>query len=210
MKLYLVRHAKSHANQFGLVTGLIDDSLTKEGCNQAIELSHWLSAFDINIDKFITSQWERAKQTAYLLYPNEPWVVDNRVGETNAGDVANIKLEKFLECNPKFYLNPENKYPNGESHIDLNIRVISWMYDILQSGNQQVLLVAHAGPICCILQKILGISMEFFPKLMPDNASLTLVEVDEIDGRIKGELLLHSRMPEARDLKRIQEAVRNA
>ena len=210
MKLYLVRHAKSHANQFGLVTGLIDDSLTEEGRNQAIELSSWLRRFDININKFVTSQWERAKQTAYLLYPNAQWIVDTRVGETNAGDVANIQLDSFLEHNQGFYLNPENKYPKGESHIDLNKRIISWMSDIIDSGDQQVLLVAHAGPICCILQNILGISMDLFPKLMPDNASLTLVEVDKIAGEIKGEILLHSRIPDLRDFKRIQEVVKHA
>jgi broad specificity phosphatase PhoE len=210
MKLYLVRHARSYANQMGLLTGLIDDSLSEEGCNQAIELRDWLNKFDIKIDKYVTSQWKRANQTAHFLYPSSDWIVDSRLGETNAGDSANIRLDRFLEEIPNFYLNPNNKYPNGESHNDLNLRVMSWLSDLLDENCQQVLVVAHAGPICCVLQKILGIPMDLFPKLVPANASLTLVELCKFKGEIKGDLLFYSRTPEIRDLKEIKEALRHA
>lgn len=179
MRLILIRHGRSIANEQKLVTGTTIDSLSATGIMQAQALRDWLKEMNISADHFVTSQWKRAQETANILFPDISWKVDNRVGETNAGKVADWPLDKFLSQYPDFYTNHLNKYPQGESHDGLYTRSIQWLEEtvIQASESNTVVLVAHSGPISCILQYISSIPMEKFPAFIPMNASISVIEV---------------------------------
>ena len=178
MILYLIRHGRSIANEEKLVTGNTKDTLSQAGIRQVEELKNWLLEAGIQPDHYITSQWVRAQQTAKILWPDIEWEINPKIGETNAGRVTEWKLSDYLQQYPDFYTSSSNSYPGGESHDELNIRSISWLKQLLnRSGcEDRVMLVAHSGPISCLLQYVTKVSMEKFPAFLPSNASLSIVD----------------------------------
>jgi broad specificity phosphatase PhoE len=202
LKFFLIRHGKSVANSNGFVTGSKNDPLSEVGVAQAEAMRGFVDKIGIDPDIFIVSDWLRAQQTAKIVWPAVKWVVDERVGETNAGVAANLPLNKFLEEYPNFYNSPTNAYPYGESHEDLKVRAISWLEEIMKKDFESVALVAHSGPISCLIQYVLNISMNFFPAAVPAHASLSIIEIKKItaskfDARLIGfSILSEARMSE--------------
>ena len=178
MMLYLFRHGKSHANTARLVTGTPADTLVEEGRRQAEAMHAWLGQVPLDADHFMTSTWQRAQETARLMFPRAQWQIDARLGETDAGSVAEWPLAAFVASQPDFYGNNATPYPGGESHEDLNRRVMAWLDETQArlAANARVVVVAHSGPIACLIQQALGIGMERFPALLPAHASLTVIE----------------------------------
>jgi probable phosphoglycerate mutase len=177
MMLYLFRHGKSHANAARLVTGTRMDTLVDEGRSQAEAMQRWLGQAELTADRYFTSTWQRAQETARLMFPHAEWQIDARLGETDAGSVAEWPLAEFVGQYPDFYSNNSTPYPGGESHEDLNRRVIDWLDEMLaRSSDTKIVVVAHSGPIACLLQHALDIGMERFPALLPSHASLTVIE----------------------------------
>lgn len=179
MIFYLVRHGHSVSNERKYVTGTIFDKLSEAGISQVVELEKILRKANISANHYYVSQWDRAKETANIINSNINWIEDKRIGETNAGDVKEFVLEDFLKKYPNFYSDNSNHYPNGESHIDLNKRVIEWFNEIINevAENDKIMVVTHSGPISCILQYITSIGMNKFPFFLVDNASLTIIEI---------------------------------
>jgi broad specificity phosphatase PhoE len=178
MMLYLFRHGKSHANAARLVTGTTADTLIDEGRHQAQAMQRWLGQVPLTADHYYTSTWQRAQETARLMFAQADWQIDARLGETDAGSVAHWPLAEFVGQYPDFYSNNATPYPGGESHEDLNRRVIDWLDETLahHAADAKIVVVAHSGPIACLLQHALGIGMERFPALLPAHASLSAIE----------------------------------
>lgn len=178
MNLYLIRHGRSFANDKRLVTGSTKDELTAQGVKQVADLKEWIKGIDLEGSVFVTSQWKRAQQTANILWPDVEWVIDSAIGETNAGRVSEWELSHFLSKYPDFYKKSSNNYPNGESHDQLSDRVKHWLNNYLVStrDNDNVIVVTHSGPISCLLQYIVNVSMENFPAFLPVNASLSVIK----------------------------------
>jgi broad specificity phosphatase PhoE len=195
MILYLVRHGRSRANEAGLVTGTPEDTLSDEGVAQALSLASWLQQSGCRAQRYVTSRWIRAQQTATRLQPDVEWEIDARVGETSAGEVAEWPLSRFLSHRPDFYTDPANRYPGGESHLDLNKRVLEWLDEQLARRTDILMLVAHSGPISCILQDVLGLPMKCFPAFLPAHASLSAVEMKTNNGKRQGRLIGFSLCP---------------
>lgn len=196
MRLALIRHGLSVANTENLVTGTVHDALCAIGAEQAQALSEWLGCSFFDGAELITSQWLRAQQTAAVL-TEKPWSVDSRIGETNAGIVSQTKLADFLQDYPDFYENPSNRYPKGESHNELNSRVLEWIDERLDLGIESTIAVTHSGPISCIIQATTGLSMDSFPAFCPLNASLSIVEISRNSNSFRGKLICFSSGPRA-------------
>lgn len=179
MRICLVRHGLSASNVAGLVTGTPADELVEKGREQAIALGSWLRDNSHQCpDAFFVSHWARARQTATLVWPDAEWEEDSRLGETNAGEVAQLSREAFLLQHPEFYSNLSNSYPGGESHFDLNRRVLSFWDDLLRRDVQNVVVATHSGPISCMLQHVVGVPMERFPAFLPGHATVSVLETE--------------------------------
>lgn len=195
MIFYLIRHGKSHANEAALVTGTPADTLSPTGLSQAIRMAEWIEKAGLVAQRHVTSHWARAHQTASNLVPYAAWQVDPRVGETVAGEVADWALTRFVAKMPRFYTDPNNRYPGGESHHDLNDRVLDWFRLQLADPCAGLMLVSHSGPISCILQHVLGLPLEKFPAFLPSHASLSVIEMACRQGQWSGRLLGFSICP---------------
>ncbi|MFK5947339.1 MAG: histidine phosphatase family protein [Methylococcales bacterium] len=199
MNLFLIRHGRSLANEQKLVTGNTADVLSPEGVSQVEDLKVWLNNIGVVADQYITSQWQRAQQTANILRSAEKWVVTTEVGETDAGEVNEWKLCDFLLQYPDFYQSPKTCYPGGESHNQLYNRTTHWLNNLLKNSavHENVMLVAHSGPISCLLQRVANVSMDSFPAFSPSNASLSIINFvdNDIDkGSIMGVSLCSEKM----------------
>jgi broad specificity phosphatase PhoE len=186
------------ANEQKLVTGDFSDPLSEGGISQVQTLHTLVKKQGISGDLYVTSNWLRAQQTAKIIWPDKKWIFDERVGETNAGIASNLAIDDFLVKDPHFYGCYKNKYPSGESHLDLNTRVLRWHYEMLESNHNTVVLVGHSGPICCILQNALGLGMEVYPALIVHNASLTILEYEKHSNKVRTSIKCVSMLPESR------------
>lgn len=179
MLLYILRHGQSHANVRHVVTGTADDTLTPLGKEQILGTQAFLTA--IPFHACYSSPWQRAYQSALLAYPAGNFKIDERLGEANGGDVANMPLETFYLTYPDFYdaFDPANPFPGGESHLELNNRVIEWLKETAEQHKPDDLVFAatHTGPISCLLQYALGISMAEYPRFKLMNAGIAVLRV---------------------------------
>lgn len=172
-----MRHGLSLANQRRVVTGTPEDPLSPEGTAQVQGTRDLLVAAGFRPEHCYVSHWRRARESAALVAPDVSFRCDPRIGETDAADVAEWPLDRFLETYPGFYSDHRRPYPGGESHEQLNHRVLDWLEATRQGcEGQRVLAVTHAGPIACLMQHALGIPMDRFPALMARNASLSVIE----------------------------------
>lgn len=172
--LYLIRHGRSKANLNNLVTGDVYDPLLLES---EAEISATMDRINVPIfDKYITTTWKRAKDTAGIIDPNVDWFIEKSLGETDAGSVANNNLKYFLSEYPNFYLDASNRYPDGESHLCLKKRVVKWAKELAPSS-KKFLIVTHSGPINILLHEAEDISMDKFPNYRLDNFSVSLIKI---------------------------------
>lgn len=177
MNLFLVRHGLSVANIQGLVTGDVNDPLSAVGLADVQKAAPWFQSLKVPFAAAYTSQWQRAQETASNLFHSQVFEVDARLGETQAGEVDNWPLRQFLQSASDFYQDPQRSYPGGESHHQLNERVMAWLERAFaQHAGRNVLAVCHSGPIACLVQQALCIPMERFPALLPAHGSLTVIQ----------------------------------
>lgn len=196
MRLFLVRHACSEGNEKGLVTATPKDALSERGLDQARSLGEWINELNIDFDVYFVSHWLRASQTAGFIADPKVWNQDRRLGETDAGDVSNLVRSDFLKIQPKFYHSNDNTYPNGESHNQLNDRVISWLQSVATNyQNKNVLVVTHSGPISCIIQHVFSMDMEKFPLFLQGNATLSVIDIQNNVNNLSGTIRLFSSGP---------------
>ncbi|MDR1243412.1 MAG: histidine phosphatase family protein [Deltaproteobacteria bacterium] len=189
MELYLLRHGLSVANERGLVTGTKEDPLTEAGRRQAVQAALTLQSFGPekagSAWRCYVSDWRRARESAVLALPEREFsefsefFIDARLGETDAGTAAALPLEEFQQKYPDFWgrFDPEHAYPGGESHQQLFTRALSWLSSVEAAlpDEARVLAVTHAGPICCLLHHVCGVSMARFPAFLATHSSLTKV-----------------------------------
>ena len=170
--LYLIRHGISVSNEAELVTGDKADALSERGFLETSKLSGVINPNDF--DACYTSDWQRAFQTAQLLSPVANWKIEPNIGETNGGLVANQKFSEFRSKYPLFYENYRNNYPGGESHYNLQKRVLTWFKSVC-SKDHKILVVTHSGPINIMLQHAAGLGMDVFPSFNLKHLSLSCI-----------------------------------
>lgn len=148
-----IRHGQSESNVKHILSssiGQYGDKLTPEGKNQVSAAAAELK--DKNIDVIISSPFERTRETAEILKSELGFsgeiVVDERMAETNFGELAGRESAAM-----KDYINAEkysfdDPFPNGESAFDVGKRVMDFFYDInSRHENKNILVVGHGASI---------------------------------------------------------------
>ena len=184
-ELWLVRHGEFVGNVENLVTGHASDPLTDRGRDQARALGEWMSAnYCCEFELAICSTMTRAIETAELLRISDNFEKNSNLNETDAGDVSSLKREVFDRTHKDFWkpFDPYRPFPGGESHMDLYTRVVKSTIEMLNSLDEhsKILMVAHAGTISSIFHNAYNVPMEYFSRFKVSNASLTILNYDEI------------------------------
>lgn len=135
-------HGTTTDNLQQLASGWQPGELSEKGINQAIALAHTIK--DKYFDVVICSDLKRAVESAKLDFYNRDIEIikDARLRECNYGDY-NGKDNKLAD----YFTHIENKFPNGESLLDVEARMRDFINYLKQNfDNKKVAIVSHKAP----------------------------------------------------------------
>ncbi len=182
MKLILVRHGVTFENQNKISQGHLNSQLSPKGVEQAKKVAQRLK--DVKIDIAFSSDLNRALDTCkeILKYHNKTQLkITDLLREQSKGvfeGKPREKRKKFLK-NVSFH---EWKPEGGENLIEVWGRVIPFFEKIKKDySNKTVLIVAHGGPIACILSYLHGKEVKDFREYQPWNTAVSIVIMEKDD-----------------------------
>ena len=150
MTIYVARHGQTEWNAENKICGITDITLTEKGIVQAGELAEQVKEKSVQI--IISSPMKRAIATSRIVSEkcHIPMIIDDRLVEQNYGvyEGVNRNDEHFLANKRNFAY----RYPNGESMMQVAVRVYTFLDEIKkQYDGQNVLIVSHGG-VCRIIK----------------------------------------------------------
>lgn len=164
--IYIVRHAKSTANENGLFGGITDYELSNEGLEQAENLAIRLKEYEI--DSIYSSPLKRAIQTikpTSIMKNMNINIVDN-LREINVGTWENILRDDLRKKYPdeNEYIDKTEYYCNmvgQEETIDVANRMLNIIQELaIKNISKSIILVSHIVAIRAFLCKVLNIPFE--------------------------------------------------
>lgn len=178
--IYLVRHGHAGPDHTRRYLGRTDWPLSREGLKQADCLRAGLA--DITLDRILTSDLTRARQTAELIACDRgqtveclPELSEIAMGEWEALTPRQVRERFPAECLARDADLFNHRPPGGESFADLNNRVIP-LFIRLAAATGNTLIVAHAGVNRLILCHTLGMSPHFLFRIGQEHAALNCIE----------------------------------
>lgn len=148
--IYFV-HGTTYDNASKRCSGWKQVELNELGKEQALNLGNVNK--DIKFDVIFTSDLIRAIDSANIAFPNVKKIQDKRLRECNYGDLDGedkklIVYEDHIDV----------PFPNGESLKDVEVRVQSFINDILKEYKGKTIgIVAHRAPIEYNLRTYYGV-----------------------------------------------------
>lgn len=150
MRLYLIRHGKTEANEKHLYCGSTDLPLSEAGIADLDQLHYSIPENCC----YITSGMLRTEQTLQYLFGNVPHTQDSRFCEVDFGifEMCSYEVLKENEDYQKWISgdNEANIPPNGESGQQMFARVIEGLEDLF-AQNQDIVLITHGGVIAAMM-----------------------------------------------------------
>lgn len=168
-KIYLFRHGQSEYNLKKVFTGWLDAKLTPLGIEQAKKLGELLK--DKKIEVAYQTRLSRAADTLKEVLAFHPEckevITDDRMIERSYGDFSGHPHQEILdkygqEAFDKWHRGWEDRTPNGESFVDVGIRVGEFIEDLKRKYGKKDLGIAISAH---------GNSIRLFRKIM-ENASV--------------------------------------
>jgi broad specificity phosphatase PhoE len=154
--LWLARHGQTDDNLAGDVfQGFRDTPLNRTGRHQAHVLAQRLvDDPDLRFASLFCSDLVRARETASIvggaigLSP----VPDARLREGNRGRWEGLRFGDVARAEPELYAawmtaGPDFRFPEGESLLEQQTRVLTAMEDFRGSAEKPILVVCHRGSI---------------------------------------------------------------
>ena len=185
MVIYFVRHGKDDENYRG---GWSKLPLIEEGKEQVSKLAIYLekNIGEFNIQKIISSDLKRAKQTAEIINENLnlPIEYTKRLREIDNGDIAGMLNSEVEKRFPGIYyksLKINERYPGGESPIEFYNRIIKDFEDILEENKNigNLMIITHSGVINIIYRYINNMKWSNKIKSIEiDNASIYSLRIE--------------------------------
>lgn len=157
MKLILIRHGKTEANEKRLYCGSTDLPLSPAGRAELAARRAGGDYPDISGFRVITSGLARCEETLEILYGERPHGADTRFAEIDFGAFEMHSYEE-LKDDPAYVAwitgdNEANRTPGGESGNDMTARVLAGLRELLASGRDAA-LVTHGGVIAAIMAEL--------------------------------------------------------
>lgn len=181
-RLYLVRHGMTEWNDGGKMQGKTDVPLNEKGVKQAELLARRLARKDIKA--IYTSPLIRAKRTAEIISQILKLEVIEApaLQEADFGEWEGLTLEEIRtgwKDALELWYEGRLSAPGGEGLLDMQKRVVECVEGIANKHKgQEILLVAHGGPIRAFICHILG-TLKPFRKIKQANANINILDFYE-------------------------------
>ena len=181
MRIYLVRHGQSIANEKKVMAGHADVELTEKGKVQAKIVAEKLA--NEQLDVILCSPLDRAQETANIINSVRteelPIIITNSLMEVDYGIYEGVKKSNFNYKQFWNYLD-EN---NINSFFSFAWPIIRFIYGELLTKyyDQNILLVTHGG-VSKIFEMILGdysLSPTKIGSYLPDNSELLIYNISK-------------------------------
>lgn len=175
--LYLVRHGESVYNSEGRIQGgRLDSPLTAYGKEQIQKLYSYLQAYSFQVDAIYSSPLGRAYETAKILNQtwNLPIIKEELLKEIDCGEfegklISSIDTEKLR----RLRLDPNEKYPGGESVEDVRKRAETFLQHLKETNIESALIVSHGNFIRAFASAATGLSSYFAMRIYLENTGFS-------------------------------------
>jgi len=163
MRLSLIRHGKTEANENRLYCGSTDIPL---GARGRLELNALKEETDFpSADIYITSGMKRANETLRIIYGRSPDAVIDEFREMDFG-VFEMKSHAQLEGDPEYqrWINGGNfaACPGGESRRMLDDRVKAGLDRLLAIGADSAVVICHGGVVVSLMERLFNNKDSFY------------------------------------------------
>ena len=153
--LYFV-HGTTTDNQDKLCSGWSDAMLSDLGREQAINLGNVSRDRGDKFDIMFTSDLKRAIESSGLAFPEVEKIADKRLRECNYGDLDGKHKSLVI-----YEEHVEDKFPNGESLIDVENRMREFVLFLKENyDGKTVGIIAHRAPQLALEVITKGISWD--------------------------------------------------
>lgn len=181
MIFLLIRHGDNESLGKYLPGQQAGIHLNKHGQEQAEAIANSLEM--VNIDAIYSSPLERAVETASPLAARKNLPIKIHAGliEMDAGKLTgkDFKQLKKLKSWQKIRSAPAlSGFPDGETFVDAQIRLWQTL-DEIRAGHAEnaiIALFSHSDPVKMLIARALSFSLEAFPTMIVDPASLSILE----------------------------------
>lgn len=178
MKLYLIRHGKTQANEQHLYCGSTDISLSQNGKRELADKKYSIGPDCV----FITSGMQRTNETLKILFGDVRFTVDERFREIDFG-IFEMKSYEQLKDNEQYQKwitgdNESNVPPKGESGNMVKARVIPAVKDII-SNQKDTVIITHGGVISIIMEHLFANENKNRYQWQPKQGEGYLIENDK-------------------------------
>ena len=180
MRLFLVRHGQTSANESGVFYGRTDLPLTEKGIAQSTHVGRCLA--DVTFITLFTSQLQRAQQTAKLIVPKGDFQVDSRLNELDFGTWEMCHYSAIAQNEPVAWQNWlddwQNATPGGGEPFPAFARRVKEVAEAWKAnpGEGDRLVVAHQGVLSMLLASWLNMPLESMWHFPFKHDAWTLVE----------------------------------
>ncbi len=181
-KILLVRHGETENNSAQRYWGKTDVNLGPVGFRQAEQLRDRLATK--KIDHVYTSEMRRAVSTARTI-ASIHGIEETRCPELREIDFGQIEGLDFTEVQQQFpdvakmwiERNPDLCYPQGESLVQLDLRLSRFKNRLSRhTEGEVVMVVAHSGVLRTLICQLLGLETRNRWDFRIDLASLSIIE----------------------------------
>jgi alpha-ribazole phosphatase len=157
MKLILIRHGKTEANEKHLYCGSTDLPLSEVGKAELTERKNTVEYPSIKGFRILTSGMRRCEETLSILYADIPHETDPAFREMDFGAFEMRSYEE-MKNDPDYIAwiigdNEANITPGGESGNLMTVRVLEGLKRLIADG-RDTLIVTHGGVIAAIMADI--------------------------------------------------------
>jgi len=169
MKIYLIRHGQSKANETRTIAGQNATPLTDIGKMQARTLGEKISEMRVTFDSVYSSDLQRASETTSIIC-NELGIseiaYDIRLREGDAGIFTGKCVDDFTSDEKALFdsllVDIDSRIQGGESVNEQMIRTKEVFLEIVKKHPEDsiILIVGHGGTLYHILKNTLNILPE--------------------------------------------------
>ena len=149
MQVILIRHGETIWSGERRYQGIPDVPLSKAGRER-------LKAAGFKPARVYVTNLVRTRETAEILFPDVPQVIVPGLSEMNFGIFEGKNFGELRE-NPDYQAWVESgclaACPGGESKETFSERVIKAFEDLMETGGDETVIVAHGGTLMAVLER---------------------------------------------------------